>query len=126
MKETKQILVVRKDLNMRKGKIVAQTAHASLGIFTKFFIEKGLKFKDNIPEAVAEWLNSSFKKVCVYVNSEEELLEIYNKVPQEIPKILITDSGKTEFNNIPTHTCIAIGPWWSEDIDKITGNLPLL
>lgn len=126
MRDTKQIIVMRKDLNMRKGKMIAQGAHASLGIFTKYFLQKGLTIKDNLQQPIKEWLDSSFAKICLYVNSEEELLNIYNKIPNEIPKILITDSGKTEFNNIPTHTCIAIGPWWSDEIDKITGELPLL
>lgn len=123
MSDAKQIIVMRKDLNMRKGKMIAQGAHASLGIFTR--ILKTVN-PDETPDAITYWLETSFAKVCVYVKSEEELLEIYNKVPKEIPKILITDSGKTEFNNVPTHTCIAIGPWWSDEINKITGELPLL
>lgn len=121
MKETKQVIVMRKDLNMRKGKMVAQGAHASLGIFTSYYFNN-----KKIPEPIQKWLESSFKKVCVGVDSEEELLKVYMSVPKEIPAILITDAGTTEFGGIPTKTCIAVGPWWSEDIDKITGELKLL
>ena len=39
---------------------------------------------------------------------------------------LITDSGKTEFNGVPTNTCLAIGPDYVDEINKITGHLNLL
>lgn len=39
---------------------------------------------------------------------------------------LVTDSGRTEFGGVPTKTCLAIGPNKIEEIDKITGHLPLL
>lgn len=38
---------------------------------------------------------------------------------------LVTDSGKTEFDGVPTHTAIAIGPNQVEQIDAITGGLKL-
>lgn len=133
MKETKQIIVMRKDLNMRKGKMIAQGAHASLGVFSQFlkvetdawgYIVAHFPTVEDGP--IMQWFNGSFKKVCVSVNSEQELMDIYNAVPLPIPKILITDNGATEFNGIPTKTCCAIGPWWSDQIDQITGKLPLL
>ena len=59
--------------------------------------------------------------------SEEELLELHHKaLLANIPTVLITDSGKTEFHGVPTITCIAIGPYYSEEIDKITSKLKLL
>ena len=44
----------------------------------------------------------------------------------KLPCSLITDAGLTEFNGVPTNTCIAIGPWDPAEIDKITGHLKLL
>jgi len=73
-----------------------------------------------------DWLNGKFTKICVSVDSEEELMDIYNKVPELCPVFLVTDAGLTEFNGIPTKTCLCIGPYISEEIDKITGHLKLL
>ena len=113
----KQVIILRKDLNMRKGKMVAQGAHASMAAI--------LKELNN--EYVVTWLDNSFTKVCVSVNSEQELLDIYNSSNTfGIPCALIRDNGKTEFNNIPTYTAVAVGPAPSNIIDNITGHLKLL
>lgn len=80
-----------------------------------------------ISDIQIDWLQNSFKKICVRVNSEEELLSIYKKAQElNLEVHLITDSGLTEFNGIPTNTCLAIGPDLSEKIDLVTGHLELL
>ena len=130
MADTKQVICMRTDLNMRKGKMVAQGAHASLGIFTRKFNQINSnenKFLIELTGDMVEWLENSYVKICVRVSSEKELLEIYNKaIETNLPACLITDNGLTEFNGVPTKTCIAIGPANSEEIDKITGYLKLL
>ena len=86
-----------------------------------------LKFKDGT--CFDKWFNGPFAKICLGVENEKELLELYGKVKKEakeIPCVLITDSGRTEFHGIPTHTCIGIGPFWADEIDKFTGELKLL
>lgn len=130
--KTKQVIVVRKDLNMRKGKVGAQSAHASLAVFLNKATQKSSvltidldKFGDHA-EAVSAWIASSFRKICVYVNSEQELIDVYQKAAQAgLPCSLITDKGDTEFHGVPTKTTCAIGPASEEDVDKITGSLPL-
>ena len=126
--ETKQVIVMRKDLNMRKGKMCAQAAHASLGIFThRMKMTAKRTYRIEMTEEMESWLMSSFKKVTVGVDNEENLLEIYALAQKAgLPTVLITDSGLTEFNGVPTNTCIAIGPARAEEIDKITGGLKLL
>lgn len=134
MKNIKQVIVMRKDLGMRKGKMIAQGSHASLGSLLKFF-NKSKDSEGNItysvqfpPDGILDnWLNGIFTKICLSVNSEEELMEIKRKCDEaEIPNALITDAGLTEFHGVPTKTCLGIGPWESEEIDKITGELSLL
>jgi PTH2 family peptidyl-tRNA hydrolase len=74
-----------------------------------------------------EWLTTRFTKVVVQVNTEAELLEIYNKAKDAgLPCSLIQDSGATEFHGVPTHTAVAVGPDLAEKIDPITSQLKLL
>jgi len=127
--KTKQVLVVRKDLNMRKGKIAAQAAHASLKVFFDNieYCDHGSMKINNITPEMEEWVNGTFTKVCVSVNSEEELLNVYADVKsQGLPCSLIQDAGLTEFGGVPTYTVVAVGPALSEEVDKITGGLKLL
>jgi PTH2 family peptidyl-tRNA hydrolase len=73
-----------------------------------------------------EWLKSSFAKICVRVDSEKELMDIYNlALSKNIKAKLIVDSGRTEFNGVPTPTSVAIGPDVAEKVDEITANLEL-
>lgn len=136
MANTKQVIVMRNDLNMRKGKMIAQGSHASMAFLTRMggFYQSSLEdhraFHNermtNLDEA-EEWMRNSFTKVCLYVNSESELDEIYKKAQEAgLTVHMIIDSGRTEFNGIPTKTCLAIGPHYSEKIDAITGHLKLL
>ena len=126
----KQVIIVRKDLKMRKGKMIAQGCHASLAIFFKLMfrpIPLLRMFCLFMTKEMYEWKQGVFTKICVSVDSEEELLEINKKaVDAGLPVALIRDAGKTEFNGVATYTCLAIGPAKSKEIDKITGGLKLL
>ena len=132
-REVKQVIVMRKDLKMRKGKMIAQGAHASLGALLKFFdkqeanerIEYSIWF--NKGSILDTWLNGIFTKICVSVDTEEDLEKLKDQCEAYgIPCALITDCGLTEFHDVPTKTCLGIGPWFAEEIDKVTGKLPLL
>ena len=120
----KQVIVMRKDLNMRKGKMIAQGAHASLGAV--LLISEDVEHLSwRLPYKL--WLEGTFTKVCVSVNDEATLMDVYDAAQAlDIPVKLITDAGHTEFHGVPTKTCLAIGPYWADEIDKITRDLPLL
>ncbi len=137
MDDFRQIIVLRKDLNMRKGKMVAQGAHASMATIlangrshwlTKLLAFIGIKvlILDLKDKAMGPWLTGKFKKISVSVNSEAELFEIYNKAKEAgLNASLILDSGLTEFKE-PTYTAVAIGPDLTSKISPVTGHLPLL
>jgi PTH2 family peptidyl-tRNA hydrolase len=133
MKEPKQVIVIRKDLNMRKGKQISQGSHASL----KVFLDRCDKNNNNGLEqytfnfepgsAWDKWLNGRFTKIVVSCDSEQELNELYRIAKNNnLPCVMIVDAGLTEFNGVPTETCIAIGPADPDEIDKITKHLKLL
>jgi PTH2 family peptidyl-tRNA hydrolase len=117
----KQVIVMRKDLKMRRGKEIAQGSHASNHIL----MEVGFLGKNPSKELI-EWLNTGTTKVCVRVDSEQELMDIFNAAKNaDLDVHLVTDAGRTEFNGVPTKTCLAIGPDDADEIDKITGHLAL-
>ena len=128
----KQVIVMRRDLKMRRCKEIAQGAHASIAWLTNrlqadgWLNAKANEFVATLTEDEIEWTKGQFTKVCVQVNSELELQDIY-----DIAKIggltvhMITDAGHTEFHGVPTKTCLAIGPNKAEDVDRITGHLKL-
>lgn len=125
----KQVIVMRKDLNMRKGKMIAQGSHASM----KFLVDNNESNRSDellikLSPAEAIWLFSgAFTKICVSVDSEEELEQlILSAELKEIEVHRIIDAGRTEFNGVPTLTCAAFGPDFVDELDKITGHLKLL
>jgi|CXWL01.1.fsa_nt_gi PTH2 family peptidyl-tRNA hydrolase len=132
METVKQVIIIRKDLNMRKGKMCAQAAHASMKVFFDKIIETTqhafhVDIKIQLTPQMLEWVQGKFTKIVVSCPDLETMLQLEAKAKEaNIPNALITDSGATEFNGVPTVTALAIGPDESDIIDKITGELPLL
>lgn len=113
--EFKQVIVVNTNLKMSKGKTAAQVAHAS--------ILSMLESKESI---VAGWLDNSFPKVVLKVDSASDLLTLKSQCEKEdIPCAIVIDEGRTEIS-YGTITCLGIGPYTNSEIDKITGDLKLL
>lgn len=141
-RQVKQVIVVRKDLGMSIGKTAAQVSHASLGALLTLFNKKDIWEEGTFPSVgthmevnfehnsfLDKWLNGIFTKICLGIKNESSLLKLYKKIKEEnpnIPIVLIEDCGLTEFNGIPTNTCIGIGPYWSDEIDVFTNKLQLL
>ena len=136
MERIKQVILIRKDLKMRRGKEIAQGSHASMHFITQQIITQpavqNLQRLDdqNIDVALklslqeANWLTHGMAKVCLRVDSEQELLSYHEKaLDTGLTSCLITDSGRTEFKGKPTITACAIGPDLVLRIDAITGDL---
>jgi len=114
---------MRTDLNMRKGKMVAQGAHASVGALHAVESDDGFRTTG----VLDAWASNGTTKVCVGVDSEQELMRINAEARRlDLPVHLVTDSGRTEFDGVATKTCLAIGPWWIDEVDRVTGELRLL
>ena len=136
--KTKLAIIVRKDLKMNKGKLMAQASHAVLGVILNQGYYVNCDCLEGCPEteefilpykttsALYDWLKNAYTKVTLAVNSDAELLA-YEQAAKEagLPCKLITDCGYTVFNGVPTNTCLAIGPAWNEEIDAICSELKL-
>ncbi len=143
--DVKQVILIRTDLNMRKGKMCAQAAHASMKVFFDLKLKllgdrdpsEYMELADGRPEfpetthgllmiplshEMEEWVNGSFAKIVLGVESEADLLKALAEAKTRgLPCALITDLGNTEFHGVPTNTAVAIGPAKKELIDQITG-----
>ena len=135
----KQVLICRTDLRntqgqkIRTGKLISQCCHASMKVFFDIMGSEHCSLPDykqyyfQANKDVQEWIDGIFTKICLSVNSERELVDIYNKaIESKLLCSLIEDVGNTEFGGVKTKTVVAIGPAKSEEIDKITSHLKLL
>jgi len=113
--EFKQVILVRMDVKMSKGKVAAQVAHASTESVLKSDSQK-----------VKAWRNKGMKKVVLKVDGEEELLK-FKKLAGSAKLVvaLIRDAGKTQIEP-GTLACLGVGPDKVELIDKVTGKLKIM
>lgn len=128
MSEVKQVIVIRRDLGMRRGKEIAQGAHASMAWLVKRlqWVDTWGTAKANFSPAEHDWLRGSFAKIVCQVDTLEDLIAVeVAALTAGLQVQVITDAGRTEFHGEPTTTCLAIGPDYAEKIDPVTGSLQL-
>ncbi|MBM3228911.1 peptidyl-tRNA hydrolase [Candidatus Parvarchaeota archaeon] len=115
--ELKQVIVVRNDLGMGKGKLAGQVGHAAVLGYIKVLS------KDK--KTAKAWEDAGQKKIVVKVENEAEFFGLYEKMKRAVPCALVQDAGMTQLAP-GTATCFAAGPWNAQEIDKFTGELKLL
>ena len=139
--KSKQMIVMRRDLRMRKGKIAAQAGHACVEAVLMALAREGrldqvrvmpsqnwvyLDDAGTIETPLSRWFDAGVAKVCVYVDGEEALLDLARRGRElGFAVALVRDAGYTEFHGEPTYTCLAFEPLMPEQIDPLTGGLPL-
>ena len=128
--DVKQVIVIRRDLKMRRGKEIAQGAHASSAWIASMVadaVDPTTRTATVTLDAAAfVWITSSWRKVALQVGTEDELVALHEQAQAAgLRSHLIRDSGHTEFHGNPTLTALAIGPDVSADLDAVTGHLSL-
>ena len=113
----KQVIVLRSDLKMGKGKLVAQGSHAS--------IEAYLRTAKQKPDWATLWLAEGMKKIVLKVNSKEELVQLFENTRRELPATLIQDAGHTQVEP-GTITALGVGPAPEPELDKFISKYKLL
>lgn len=130
MNEVKQVIIIRKDLHMRAGKMAAQVAHAAMGWLTRRMqvetFGDGSALSGEVSYAELLWTTGSHRKVVCYVLDEQTLIDLSAKAEEAgLLWNLVIDEGRTEFHGQHTITALAIGPDYDEKIDPVTKDLPL-
>lgn len=116
--EYKMAILVRKDIEMSKGKIAAQCCHACLGAY-QAALKKGHS------QALKAWEAQGQPKITLSVRDEQEMLELQNAArSHSLISVDIRDAGHTQVAP-GTRTTLAIGPGPSTLINHICGHLKL-
>ncbi len=114
----KQAIILRADLGMGKGKLVAQGSHASVSSL--------LDALEKAETDAKTWVEEGQKKIVLKAASEKDVVAIFKDAKKaKIPCAIIKDAGLTQ---IPAGsiTAVAIGPAEDGRIDAITRLLKLL
>ncbi len=114
MKRFKQAILLRKDLEMSTGKLVAQGSHASLGAY-----------QQSDSDEQDSWVNQGQKKIVLEASEEELKNKMQKAEEMNITYFKVKDAGHTEVKP-GTVTALGIGPAEEKKLDKITSDLPLL
>ncbi|GLD93574.1 hypothetical protein PINS_up002166 [Pythium insidiosum] len=114
----KMVLCVRTDLKMGKGKIAAQCCHATLGAY-----KRAVK---RTPNAVKAWEMLGQAKVCLKVDSEEEMMSLAEAATAcGLINYVVVDAGRTQIAP-DSKTVLGIGPAPIDAINEVTGHLKLM
>ncbi|EGY19935.1 Peptidyl-tRNA hydrolase 2 like protein [Verticillium longisporum] len=125
--ECKLVLVVRTDLGMTKGKMAAQSSHATLACY-KVLARAAAKNGPSSAEArlLDRWERLGQAKIAVQIKGEDELKKLRAAArAQGVTAEVIADAGRTQIE-AGSLTVLGVGPAPKSLVDKITGHLKLL
>ena len=116
--EITMVLVTRADLQLSKGKLAAQCGHASM--------ECALRAKKLEPRLLDNYRRGGARKIVCKAPIQEAIRKILSRAKKAgLVSYLVKVAGHTEFPP-GTETVVGIGPGYRREIDKITGDLPLV
>ena len=111
----KQVIVVNRSLALPKGKLAAQVAHAAVGAFVAA-----------PQQAQVAWLQVGMPKIVFYAADADALIQLEARArEQQIPACFVHDAGRTILP-AGTLTCLGLGPTLANQLDRLTGELPLV
>jgi peptidyl-tRNA hydrolase, PTH2 family len=115
---SKMVLVVRGELRLTAGKAAVQVAHAAVMLVLQAQKKRGA--------TLAQWFKEGQMKIAVVAPTLAEMVERQAQASRrDIPTVWVDDAGFTEVAP-GTRTCLGLGPAASVELDKVTGDLPLL
>lgn len=118
----KQVIIIRADLKLRRGKEAAQVAHAASMWLRDFVIDEPTP---GVTQEQDAWLRGNYRKIVVKATTEKQLRDLaYEAEQRGLTTHLVVDDGLTE---VPpgTVTALAIGPHHDSVFVGLTDHLPL-
>src|SRR3989442_12577200 len=114
----KQVLIVRLDLEMGRGKAAVQCAHAA--------VSAAEEARTHLHDWWKSWMDEGKMKVALKVPDLDSVLELKRKGKSKgIPVPLVRDRGLPKAPP-ETFPCLGLAPPPAVLLDSLTGNLTLL
>ena len=135
----KQVLIVRRDLNLPTGELVVQVTHAAAKALMKAISKEGrvdqlrtdsedwvyLEAPEGQDSPLTDWFQSDMAKIYASVDSEEALLELDRRAREAgVTTALIQEDGLTEFPGTPIYTALGFEPLEASRADIFVEGLP--
>lgn len=124
MKNVKQVIVVRKDLRLRKSKIAALTAHAAMQfILDNNESERSDELCVKLSQQEVQWLKGTFDKDVLGIDSQDALSDMVLRAELSgINVYSIFDASKKPDEGHQL-VCAAFGPDDEDQLAQIIGSL---
>jgi peptidyl-tRNA hydrolase len=114
-------------MNGNRGKLAAQAGHAYLHAYWDAMTvpSDGSDYAHRMEPAFEYKRSGAAKKVCLVVDTVEELKALYEAYRPICGVSLVTDAGLTCFKE-PTTTCLGIGPIADDQVNVNLSSLKVL
>jgi len=122
--EIKQVILVRKDLKLRRAAFAAMVAKASFGfLLENNDADRDDELKVSLTGSESQWLFGNSKRIVLNVDSEDALRRIANRAELEgISTYSLTKQSSEMSDEL---MCLTLGPDEESIIDQLTSNLKL-
>jgi len=125
MSSVKQTIVIRKDLNIKKGRLASLAISAAM----KFIIdnndaERGDELHVQLSSEEADWIRNLSSKEVLGIDSQDALSDlVFRAELAGVNVYSIFDDRRMENDQNPELLCAAFGPDNDDIINQIIGNL---
>jgi len=117
----KQVIIVRKDLRLKRAMLAALVSRASMEFLVSNNISKNPEeFKVEITRIESDWLGNGSSRIVLSAPSESFLRSLAFKAE------MLGIASYSVSANSDSVDAISLGPDESDKIDEITGNLKLI
>ena len=125
MKNVKQVIVVRKDLKLKRGKVASLVAEATM----QFILDNNESDRPDelhvkLSQQEIRWLDGSFTRDVVGIDSHDALCNLVLRAELNGMNVYsVFDRSSKKLDEISQLLCVAFGPDEEDQISQVIGNL---
>ena len=124
MRNVKQVIVIRKDLRLRKNKLVSLAIRATMQfILDNNESDRPDELQVKLSQQEVYWLKNSFDNDILVVNSQDALSDIILKAELNGINVYSIFEKSKKSDEGPQLICAAFGPDEEDQISQVVGNL---